>query len=52
MSVKQSLQMQALLATQGRSDTIARSCDLASENEARQRLKTFLGSGTAYTASR
>ena len=52
MSVKQSLQMQALLAANTRSETIARSRDLATENEARQRFKTFLGSGTAYTASR
>lgn len=52
MSVKQSLQMQALLAANSRSETIARARDLTSENEARQRFKTFVGNGTAYTASR
>jgi type IV secretion system protein TrbE len=29
-----------------------RARDLATEDEARQRFKTFLGSGSAYTASR
>ncbi len=52
MSVKQSIQMQTLLAAQTRSETIARARDLATENEARQRFKTFLGNGTAYTAGR
>lgn len=52
MSVKQSIQMQTLLTAQTRSETIARARDLATENEARQRFKTFLGNGTAYTAGR
>ena len=51
MTVKQSLQMQALLAANSRSGTFARAGDLATENEARQRFKTFLGSGTAYSRS-
>lgn len=52
LGVKQSLQMQSLLAVQTRAETITRARDLATENEARQRFKTFLGSGPAYTATR
>jgi P-type conjugative transfer protein TrbJ len=52
LSVKQALQLQGLLAAQQRSETLTRARDLATEDEARQRFKTFLGNGPAYTASR
>ena len=52
LSVKQSLALQSLLAAQHRAETIAKARDLAAEDEAQQRFKTFLGNGTAYTASR
>jgi P-type conjugative transfer protein TrbJ len=52
LNVKQALQLQGLLAAQQRADTIARARDLATEDEARHRFKTFLGNGRAYTASR
>ena len=52
LGVKQSLALQGLLAAQLRAETLTRARDLATENEARQRLKTFLGTGSAYTASR
>ena len=51
LSLKQSLALQSLLAAQQRAETVTRARDLATEDEARQRLKTFLGSGSAYTAS-
>jgi P-type conjugative transfer protein TrbJ len=52
LNVKQSLQLQSLLAVQSRAETIARGRDLATESESRQRFRTFLGSGSAYTAAR
>ena len=52
LSVKQSLALQGLLAAQHRVDTIAKARELAGEDEARQRFKSFLGSGRAYTASK
>jgi P-type conjugative transfer protein TrbJ len=52
LSVKQALQLQGLLAAQQRSETLTRAGDLATEDEARQRFKTFLGNGRAYAASR
>jgi P-type conjugative transfer protein TrbJ len=52
LSVKQSLALQSLLTAQHRAETLTRARDLASENEARQRFKTFVGTGSAYTASR
>ncbi len=52
LSVKQALQLQSLVAAQKRSETLTRARDLATEDEARQRFKTFLGNGQAYTASR
>jgi P-type conjugative transfer protein TrbJ len=52
LSVKQALQLQSLLAAQQRAQTFARARDLATEDEARQRFKAFLGTGSAYTASR
>jgi P-type conjugative transfer protein TrbJ len=50
LNVKQSLALLALLATQHRAETTAKARDLAAEDEARQRFKTFLGSGPAYAA--
>jgi P-type conjugative transfer protein TrbJ len=52
LNVKQSLALQGLLAAQYRAETMKRARDLAAEEEARQRFKSFLGTGTAYTASR
>jgi P-type conjugative transfer protein TrbJ len=52
LGVKQSLQLQIELAAVERAQTFARARDLATEDEARQRFKTFLGSGSGYTASR
>jgi P-type conjugative transfer protein TrbJ len=52
LSVKQFLALQSLLAAQHRAETLARARDLATEDEARQRFKTFVGTGSAYTASR
>ena len=49
LSVKQALALQSLLAAQHRADTLTRARDVASEEEARQRFKTFLGSGSAYS---
>ena len=51
LHVKQSLQMQGLLAAQSRTDTLTRARDLATEDEARQRFKTFVGTGNGYTRS-
>jgi P-type conjugative transfer protein TrbJ len=52
LNVKQTLALQGLLAAQYRAETTKQARDLAAEEDARQRFKTFLGTGTAYTASR
>jgi P-type conjugative transfer protein TrbJ len=52
LSIKQSLALQGLLAAQHRAETLTRARDLATEDEARQRFKSFVGTGTAYTARR
>jgi P-type conjugative transfer protein TrbJ len=52
LSVKQALALESLLAAQHRAQTLTRARDLAAEDEARQRFKTFIGTGSAYTASR
>ncbi|MGE0851976.1 MAG: P-type conjugative transfer protein TrbJ [Hyphomicrobiaceae bacterium] len=52
LGVKQSLALQGLLTAQLRAETLAKARDLATETEARQRFRTFLGAGSAYTASR
>lgn len=52
LSVKQSLQLQSLLAAQQRAEAFARARHLATEDEARQRFKSFVGTGSAYSASR
>jgi P-type conjugative transfer protein TrbJ len=43
LSVKQSLALQSLLAAQHRAETLTRARDLATEDEARQRFKSFVG---------
>lgn len=52
LSVKQSLALQGLLTVQARAETLTRARDLATEEEARQRFKSFVGTGSAYTAGR
>ncbi len=52
LSVKQSLTLQSLLAAQHRAESIAKARDLAAEDEAKQRFKSFVGNGQAYTANR
>jgi P-type conjugative transfer protein TrbJ len=52
LNVKQALALQGLLAAQYRAETTKQAQDLAAEEDARQRFKTFLGTGNAYTASR
>jgi len=52
LSVKQSLQLLSLLAAQQRAEAFAKARDLATEEEARQRFKSFVGTGSAYGASR
>ena len=52
LSVKQSLALQGLLAAQYRADTIAKAREIAAEEEGKQRFKTFLGNGQAYTGSK
>ena len=52
LSVKQALALEGVLAAQHRAITVTRARDLATEDEARQRFKTFVGTGSAYTASR
>ncbi len=52
LAVKQSLQLQSLLAAQQRAEAFARARELATEDEARQRFKTFVGTGPGYGATR
>jgi len=52
LSVKQALALQSLLAAQHRAETLSRARDLATEDEARQRFKSFVGTSSAYAASR
>lgn len=52
LSVKQSIALQGLLAVQARAETLTRARDLATEDEARQRFKSFVGTGSAYTTGR
>ena len=49
LGVKQSLQLQGLLAAQARAQTLQQARDLATEDEARQRFTAFVGTGTGYT---
>jgi P-type conjugative transfer protein TrbJ len=52
LGIKQSLALQGLLTAQYRAETVTKARDLAAEAEARQRFKSFMGTGAAYTASR
>jgi type IV secretion system protein VirB4 len=52
LAVKQSLSLQGLLAAQHRAETVTRARDLATEDEARQRFKSFVGTGSGYSARR
>jgi P-type conjugative transfer protein TrbJ len=52
LAVKQSLTLQGLLAAQHRAETVSRARDLATEDEARQRFKSFVGTGSGYAAGR
>ncbi|MBL8844540.1 MAG: P-type conjugative transfer protein TrbJ [Hyphomicrobium zavarzinii] len=52
LSVKQSLTLQGLVAAQARAETIARARELVTEDEGRQRFKSFVGTGTGYVPSK
>jgi P-type conjugative transfer protein TrbJ len=52
LAVKQSLALQGLLAAQHRAETVSRARNLATEDEARQRFKSFVGTGSGYSGSR
>jgi P-type conjugative transfer protein TrbJ len=52
LSVKQALALQALLAAQARSQTLARASAITGEEEARQRFQAFLGPASAYSGRR
>lgn len=52
LNVKQSLALQGLVAAQARAETLTRARDLATEEEARQRFKSFVGTGSAYSTGR
>jgi P-type conjugative transfer protein TrbJ len=52
LNVKQVLQLQALLAAQHRADNADRLRGIVAEEEARQRFRSFVGNGRAYTAGR
>ena len=52
LGVKQALALQSLLAAQHRAETLKSARDLASEEEARQRFKTFLGPRAGERAQR
>ena len=49
LHIKQSLQLQLLLAAQARAETSERARDLVAQETARTQFKTFLGDGRAYT---
>lgn len=49
LHVKQSLQLQTLLAAQTRAETTDRARTLVAQQQAREQFKTFLGDGRAYT---
>ena len=52
LNVKQALQLQALLAVQHRADTAERLRGMVAEEEARQRSRSFVGTGRAYSRGR
>lgn len=49
LHIKQSLQLQTLLAAQARAETSERARTLVAEEQGRAHVKTFLGDGRAYT---
>lgn len=49
LHVKQSLQLQTLLATQARAETSDRARALVAQQQAREQFRAFLGDGSAYT---
>ena len=49
LHIKQSLQLQTLLAGQARAETSERARTLVAEEQGRAQIKTFLGDGRAYT---
>jgi P-type conjugative transfer protein TrbJ len=49
LHIKQSLQLQTLLAAQTRAETSERARTLVAEEQGRAQVKTFLGDGRAYT---
>lgn len=52
LNVKQALQLQALLAVQHRADSAERLRTLVAEEEGRQRFRSFVGAGRAYSPGR
>lgn len=52
LGIKQALALQGLLTAHYRAETVTKARDLAAEAEARQRFKSFVGTGSAYTANR
>lgn len=49
LSIKQQLQIETMMAAQGRADALAEANGTEAEEEGRAALETFLGSGNAYT---
>jgi P-type conjugative transfer protein TrbJ len=49
LNIKQSLQLQTLLAAQSRAETTDRARTLVAQQQAREQFKSFLGEGRAYT---
>lgn len=49
LAIKQTLQLQQLMAAQYRAETVDRARRFASEEEARVRFKSFVGNNTAYS---
>jgi P-type conjugative transfer protein TrbJ len=47
--IKQQLQLQTLLAAQGRADALSEAGDAQSKESARAAFTRFIGSGNAYT---
>ena len=52
LGVKQTLQLQTLIAAQYRAETTDRARSIVAQEEARQRFQQFLGDGRAYTPTR
>jgi len=52
LQIKQSLQMQTLMAAQARADTLRGAEQQASADAARERFTRFIGDGRAYSGAR